>query len=152
MVTEKDVLSVLSSQVQPVTAKELVRVINATLRSRTTKKEVNPILYRLLNSGKVEKVEQLKWRTRAINAGRQPQPERTPGEHTLYDILEVAPHAHPEVIQKAYKLLALRFHPDRCRSGDRKPLEEKMKLINLAYETLSDPAKRAAYDAKIAAD
>ncbi len=152
MVTEKDVLSVLSSQLRPVTAKELVRVINAALRTKTTKREVNPILYRLLNAGKVERVEQLKWRTRAINEGRQPPAKRTPAEHTLYDVLEVAPHAHPEVIQKAYKMLALRFHPDRCGTGDRKPFEEKMKLINLAYETLSDPAKRAAYDTALAAD
>lgn len=60
----------------------------------------------------------------------------------FYEVLQVSPHADPEVIEGAYKRLAKKHHPDL--SGD----SEKMKLINEAYAILRDPGKRAAYDKK----
>lgn len=62
-----------------------------------------------------------------------------------YAILQVSPAAEKEVIEAAYRKLAQKYHPDINRSPD---AEEKMKRINAAYEVLSDPAKRAAYDAR----
>ena len=70
---------------------------------------------------------------------------------TLYDILEVSRKASPEVINKAYKILAKRYHPD-LKSGEEKLIaEEKMKQINEAYMILSDEQKRKEYDKKLEA-
>lgn len=70
---------------------------------------------------------------------------------TYYDTLQVAPFAHIRVIEKAYKALVNLYHPDRADHLHRREFEERMKLINLAYEILSDPHKRKAYDEKLCA-
>lgn len=64
-----------------------------------------------------------------------------------YRVLQVTRDAEPEVIEKAYKALARKRHPDAC-SGDRSA-HEAMVELNEAYAVLSDPAKRAAYDASL---
>lgn len=61
-----------------------------------------------------------------------------------YEVLGVARDAAERDIKKAYKRLAMKYHPDRT-SGD-KELEEKFKEIQEAYEILSDSGKRSAYD------
>lgn len=61
-----------------------------------------------------------------------------------YGILQVHPRAEREVIDAAYRKLAGKYHPDLNRSPD---AAEKMKQINIAYEVLSNPVRRAAYDA-----
>jgi curved DNA-binding protein len=61
-----------------------------------------------------------------------------------YDILGVQKTATPAEIKKAYRLLALKYHPDKNK-GD-KTAEEKFKDINEANEVLSDPEKRKKYD------
>lgn len=68
---------------------------------------------------------------------------------TLYDIFEVSPDANPEAIRNAYKSLVQRHHPDK-NQGD-SHAEEVLKAINFAYGVLSDPMKRLAYDASLAA-
>jgi curved DNA-binding protein len=62
-----------------------------------------------------------------------------------YAILGVPETATEEEIKKAYRKLALQYHPDR-NPGD-KEAEEKFKKINEAYSVLSDPEKRREYDA-----
>jgi len=64
----------------------------------------------------------------------------------FYRILEVHPEASSEVIQKAYRTLAQRSHPDRYHVSDKARLEERMKSLNEAYETLSNPQRRKLYD------
>ncbi|HBT97796.1 MAG TPA: hypothetical protein DEB25_09305 [Desulfobulbaceae bacterium] len=65
-----------------------------------------------------------------------------------YEIIELSPTASPEEIRKQYHFLCKVWHPDRFSSGlDKARAEEKMKKINAAYTVLSDPGKRAAYDA-----
>jgi len=61
-----------------------------------------------------------------------------------YKTLGVERNASPEELKKAYRKLAMKYHPDR-NLGD-KSLEEKFKQINEAYEVLKDPQKRARYD------
>ncbi len=61
-----------------------------------------------------------------------------------YEVLGVEKGAGEREIKKAYKKLAMKYHPDRTQ-GD-KSLEEKFKEIQEAYEVLMDPRKRAAYD------
>lgn len=64
----------------------------------------------------------------------------------FYRILEVHPEASSEVIHKAYRTLAQRSHPDRYHVSDKARLEERMKSLNEAYETLSNPQRRKLYD------
>ena len=61
----------------------------------------------------------------------------------LYEILQVHPSAEQEVIDVAFRRLARMYHPDVNNSPD---ATERMKALNLAYEILGDPAKRADYD------
>jgi molecular chaperone DnaJ len=61
-----------------------------------------------------------------------------------YEILGVAKNASDEDIKKAYRKLAMKFHPDR--NPDDKAAEEKFKEAKEAYEMLSDAEKRGAYD------
>jgi curved DNA-binding protein CbpA len=59
-----------------------------------------------------------------------------------YEILQVSATADPETIHRVYRLLAQRFHPDNNETGD----AEHFRLLREAYDTLSDPEKRAQYD------
>lgn len=62
----------------------------------------------------------------------------------FYSILNVARNATADEIKKAYRKLAMKYHPDK-NPGDKKA-EEQFKEVSEAYETLSDPKKRDLYD------
>ncbi|GAA0789046.1 molecular chaperone DnaJ [Hathewaya limosa] len=61
-----------------------------------------------------------------------------------YEILGIEKGASEPDIKRAFKKLALKYHPDR--NPDNKEAEEKFKEINEAYQVLSDPEKKARYD------
>ena len=63
-----------------------------------------------------------------------------------YDVLGVPRNATEDDIKKAYRKLAMKHHPDRNQGEGAKQAEEKFKEGKEAYEMLSDPQKRAAYD------
>jgi DnaJ-class molecular chaperone len=60
-----------------------------------------------------------------------------------YDVLGVSKSASADELKKAYRKLALEWHPDRNKSSE---AEAKFKEINEAYQVLSDPQKKQAYD------
>lgn len=71
---------------------------------------------------------------------------------TYYDVLAIAPDATPEQIKHAYRAAVHVTHPDRLHqvsAAARAYAEEQLKRINEAYEVLSKPEQRAAYDAAL---
>lgn len=67
-------------------------------------------------------------------------------EKNYYEILEVNKNASPEIIEKAYKTLVKKYHPDLQKNNLKNIYEEKIKKINEAYDILSNPEKRKKYD------
>jgi curved DNA-binding protein CbpA len=73
---------------------------------------------------------------------------RTGGEGVMeipdyYEFLQINPSAEADTIHRIYRFLAARFHPDNQDTGD----AEKFFLLKQAYEVLSNPERRAEYDA-----
>lgn len=66
-----------------------------------------------------------------------------------YDELEINKNASQEVIEKVYKVLAKKYHPDMNQDENKEIAEEKFKRISEAYETLSDEEKRKKYDLEL---
>ncbi len=65
-----------------------------------------------------------------------------------YELLEVPRNADEDTIKKSYRRLARQFHPD---SNKARIASEHMKLLNAAYDVLSDPSKRREYDERLSA-
>ena len=59
-----------------------------------------------------------------------------------YETLQISPHADLDTIHRVYRILAQRVHPDNRDTGD----SEAFRLLLEAYQVLSDPEKRAAFD------
>lgn len=59
-----------------------------------------------------------------------------------YELLQISPNAEPETIQRVYRMLAARFHPDRSETGDL----DQFLLLEKAYKTLYNPETRQSYD------
>lgn len=59
-----------------------------------------------------------------------------------YEILEVSPNANPDTIERVFRYLAQRYHPDNPSTGDR----DRFELVLQAYQALRDSVKRVQYD------
>jgi len=59
-----------------------------------------------------------------------------------YELLQISPNAEVETIERVYKMLAARYHPDNPETGD----VDRFLLLQNAYETLSNPELRNGYD------
>lgn len=68
----------------------------------------------------------------------------TAAKRDYYEVLGIERGASPDEVKKAYRKLAVKYHPDR--NPDNKEAEEKFKELAEAYEVLSDPEKRQRYD------
>ena len=64
------------------------------------------------------------------------------GFEDYYELLQISPGAEPETIQRVFRMLAQRYHPDNKVTGN----EERFRAIHSAYRILSDPVTRAQYD------
>ena len=65
-------------------------------------------------------------------------------EQDHYKLLNIAPSASAQEIKQAYRKLSFQYHPDKNHANQK--ANSKMKKINEAYATLSDPIKRREYD------
>ncbi|MCE5244817.1 MAG: DnaJ domain-containing protein [Desulfobacteraceae bacterium] len=61
-----------------------------------------------------------------------------------YEVMQLSPNADRKTIEKVFRLLAKRYHPDNAGSGD----TERFSQLTEAYHVLADDEKRAAYDAR----
>jgi curved DNA-binding protein CbpA len=61
-----------------------------------------------------------------------------------YEVLQLSPNATAETIERVYRLLAKRYHPDNQATGN----VDQFALVQQAYEILSDPARRAQFDVR----
>lgn len=66
-----------------------------------------------------------------------------------YRILEIHPDASLEVMNNAYRTLVRKYHPDLYHTTHKAAMQERMREINEAYETLSNSERRAQYDAAL---
>lgn len=79
---------------------------------------------------------------------RREQPAKNgDGLADYYEALQISPAADAEMIQRVYRMLAQRYHPDNTETGN----EERFRFLLEAYKVLSDPERRAAYDVKFRA-
>lgn len=63
-----------------------------------------------------------------------------------YQVLQVSSDAETEVVDRAYRALSLKYHPDVVAEGEREAAHRRMQRINLAHAVLSDPRRRRDYD------
>jgi curved DNA-binding protein len=83
------------------------------------------------------------------NQEAPPKPEPVPfQQQDYYEIMQLSPNADLETIQRVYRLLAQRYHPDNASTGN----SELFVNLTEAHQTLSDPERRAAYDAHYSAE
>jgi hypothetical protein len=110
------------------------------LRSLEGKKQARVVHCRLRDEGA--------YRTGCAFEGgprAKPRPAATAAETDIddyYEILQISPNADAETVQRVFRMLAQRYHPDNSDTGDEKVFQRVLH----AYRVLSDPEKRASYD------
>jgi curved DNA-binding protein len=71
-------------------------------------------------------------------------PAATPVFEDCYEVLQLSPNADQDTIERVYRVLVKRYHPDNQETGN----SEKFRRVVEAHRVLSDPEKRAAYDVR----
>jgi DnaJ-class molecular chaperone len=69
-----------------------------------------------------------------------------------YRVLQVTRDADPVVIERAYKALSMKYHPDQASPAQRDTATRRMQRLNEAYRVLHDPNLRRDYDAQLPAE
>jgi hypothetical protein len=80
----------------------------------------------------------------ASHKALRPEAEADPEELDCYEVLQLSPNADRETIDRVYRLLAQRYHPDNSHTGN----AEMFLKITQAFRILSDPEQRARYDVR----
>lgn len=98
--------------------------------------------------GQLVSQEEITARMRELYQARLPATNPLPfgGRRTYYQVLQVDPLADPEVIDVAFKRLALKYHPDTSSAPD---ATDRMREILEAKRILGDPGRRALYDRQL---
>ncbi len=79
-----------------------------------------------------------------VGTTRRKKAQSRGGAPDYYEVLQLSVSADQDMITKAYRILAQRFHPKNPETGN----EEQFKLVDEAYKALGDETRRAAYDVK----
>ncbi len=79
----------------------------------------------------------------AFKLDEKPSDCKNPVELDCYEVMQLSPNADAETISRVYRLLAFRYHPDNTETGN----SEMFLRLSEANQILSDPEKRASYDA-----
>lgn len=77
---------------------------------------------------------------------RVPDASASESEQSLYGLLGVGRDVSLSEIKSAYRQMALRYHPDVCPANEREVCTQKFLEVQCAYEILSNPEQKAAYD------
>ncbi|CAO2185193.1 unnamed protein product [Urochloa humidicola] len=77
-------------------------------------------------------------------------PEQEATARTFYDLLGISAEGSPDEVRAAYRRLALKYHPDVSPPGAAAENTRRFIEVQEAYETLSDPSRRASYDRALA--
>lgn len=85
-------------------------------------------------------------RTATPDAHEEPAEPAGTDEADFYEVLQLSISASPETIHRVFRILAQQVHPDNAETGN----EAEFRRILEAYQVLGDPARRAAYDARLA--
>ncbi|OEL27636.1 Chaperone protein dnaJ 20, chloroplastic [Dichanthelium oligosanthes] len=80
----------------------------------------------------------------------EPEQEQETTPRTFYDLLEISAAGSPDEVRAAYRRLALKYHPDVSPPGAAAENTRRFIEVQEAYETLSDPSRRASYDRALA--
>lgn len=111
------------------------------------KDQVESLLANLMTQEEIaERTREAQRRAQMLANGALPgmMPGAMPNQQpTLYEVLQVHHSADPDVIEAAFKRLALKYHPDRSKDPE---APARMREILAAREVLTDERKRAAYD------
>lgn len=78
-----------------------------------------------------------------MNGAQVPPPQHNDDFVDFYELLQISPNAEPETVNRIYRMLAARYHPDNPETGNM----ELFLLLKRAHEILSDPQLRLQYDA-----
>ncbi|KAL6890565.1 hypothetical protein ACP4OV_008820 [Aristida adscensionis] len=84
----------------------------------------------------------------SVRTAAEAPPDRAPP--TLYDLLGISSEGSAEEVRAAYRRMALKYHPDVSPPGAAAENTRRFIEVQEAYETLSDPSRRASYDRALA--
>lgn len=125
----------------PLSNQMLVECPNCNMRMGVPPEQVDHLHQQMISPDRLAHM--------AANGGGMPQTQQQPAAvrgRTAYQVLQVDPMAEQEVVDAAFKRLALKYHPDTSKAPD---ASNRMREILEAHGVLTDPKKRERYDASI---